>query len=71
MVPVPEKLYKHDIGRAMGLALWTQLLSELAVLLHVIRDVALYKPWASPPESPPLRSGAHFAIDFLGKALGR
>ena len=54
----------------MGLALWTQLLSELAVLLHVIRDVALYKPWASPPESPPLRSGAHFAIDFLGKALG-
>ena len=47
-----------------------RLLSEPDALLHVIRDVALYKPRASPPESSHLQSHADIGIDFLGKALG-
>lgn len=58
------------MGRAMALALYTELLSEPTALLRVIRDVALYKPWDSPPESPHLQSCAHCGIDFLGKTLG-
>ena len=54
----------------MAPALWTQLLSERAALLHVIKDVALYKPWASPLESLHLQAVTHCRIDFLGKALG-
>ena len=55
----------------MASALWRQLLSERAAILHVIRDVALYKAWTSLLKSPHLQIGAHSGIDFLVKALGR
>ena len=69
-VPCPRPVTETQHGQSHGFGSVDTAAYRLAALLHVIRVVVLYKPRASPPQSPHQQSGAHSGIDFLGQPLG-